>query len=164
MRSLLYISLFISLHSVFATTRAFKTRTIDVWRPKDYTALEDARTVSAIRGKCQDLLWDRIRTPAPDITDQYTLAQLARMAANAYALPGASNWWDLDPMWTSVCIITFVILLYRFNLTAPPIVVSNRVGESNRWLPGPRLCGSRQHHRRALHQGHHTQRTHIQGR
>ena len=45
--------------------------------------------------------------PAPDITDQYTLTRLARMAANACALPGG--------IWTQI--IPFVILLYRFNPT-----------------------------------------------
>lgn len=55
--------------------------------------------------RCLDFEWDRHSVLAPDVTDQYTLAQLARMAANAYALPGAPNWWDLDPMWTSVSTI-----------------------------------------------------------
>ena len=102
MRSLLFISLSLSLHSLFATTRAFKTRSIDVYRPRNYTAVNDARTASVVQEKCHSLQWDRISVPAPDVTDQHTLAQLGRMAANAYALPGAPNWWDLDPMWSSV--------------------------------------------------------------
>ena len=102
MRSRLFISLFLSLHSAFATTGTFKIRPIDVWRPRDYTAVNNIRTASETQGKCYGLEWDRLIVPAPDVTDHYTLAQLGRMAANAYALPGAPNWWDLDPMWTSV--------------------------------------------------------------
>ena len=105
MRSLLFISLFLSLHSAFATTRAFKTRSVDVWRPRNHTAVDYARAVSATQEKCHGLQWDKLAVLAPDITDQHTLGQLARMAANAYALPGAPNWWDLDPMWASVRII-----------------------------------------------------------
>ena len=105
MLSLLFISLFLSLRSVLATARVFRTRSIDVYRPRNYTAIYDARTASVIQEKCHGLQWDRLSVPAPDVTDQYTLAQLARMAANAYALPGAPNWWDLDPMWSAVRIL-----------------------------------------------------------
>jgi hypothetical protein len=164
MRSLLFISLLLSLRPVLATISVFKTKPIDVWRPRNYTAVNDARTASVTQERCHGLEWDRLSLPAPDITDQYTLAQLARMAANAYALPGAPNWWDLDPMWSSVCILPSVNPLYRFNLTLRFTVVPNRVGESNRRLPRPRFRGSGQHHRRALDQGHHTERTHFQGR
>ncbi|KAF9645132.1 alpha/beta-hydrolase [Thelephora ganbajun] len=101
MRSLLFISLFLSLRSALAAAIVFKTRSIDVWRPRNYTAVSDARTASAIQEKCHRLQWDRLSVKAPDVTDQYTLAQLGRMAANAYALPGAPNWWNLDPIWSS---------------------------------------------------------------
>lgn len=164
MRALLFISLFLSLRAVLATTRAFKTRSIDVWRPRNYTAVNDARTASAVHEKCPGLQWDKLSVSAPDVTDQYTLAQLGRMAANAYALPGAPNWWDLDPMWTSVSTILFANPLHSLNLTPRFTVFSHRVGEPDRWLPRPRFRGSQQHHRRAVDQGHHTQRTHIKGR
>ena len=90
-----------------ATARVFKTRSIDVYRPRNYTAVNDARTASVVQEKCPSLHWDRLSVPAPDVTDQYTLSQLGRMAANAYALPGAPNWWDLDPMWSPVRIFRF---------------------------------------------------------
>lgn len=57
------------------------------------------------------LLWDKILVPGPDVTDLHTLAQLARMAGNAYvnddsANPESSNnfrtWYDLDPEWSVV--------------------------------------------------------------
>ena len=164
MRSLLFISLFLSLRSVLATTRVFRTRSIDVYRPRNYTAIYDARTASVVQEKCHGLQWDRLSVPAPDVTDQHTLAQLARMAANAYALPGAPNWWELDSAWSSVRIFRPVNLSHCLKLGLWFAVVSNRMGEPNRRLPRPRFPESRQHDRRALDQGHHAQRTHIQGR
>ena len=164
MRSLLFISLFLSLHSVSATDGIFKTRSIDVFRPRNYTAVNDARTASVIQQKCHGLQWDKVSVSAPDITDQHTLAQLARMAANAYALPGAPNWWDLDPMWSSVRIFRFVDPLHRTHLKPLVVVVPDRMGEPNRWLPWPRFRKPGQQHSRPLDQGHNTQRTHVQGR
>ena len=102
MRPLLFISLVLSLHAVLAGAGGFKTTHIDVYRPRNYTAVNNARTASLVQEKCHRLQWDKLSVPAPDVTHRNTLAQLARMAANAYALPGAPNWWDLDPMWTSV--------------------------------------------------------------
>ena len=163
MRSLLFISLFLSLHSALAVPRVFKTRSIDVYRPRNYTAVDEARTVSVIQRKCHSLQWDRLPVQAPDITDQYTLTQLARMAANAYALPGAPNWWDLDPIWSSVRI-------FQFSghpccqLTLWFTVFPDRMGKPNRWLPRPCFREPGQQHRCTLDQGHHTQRTHVQGR
>jgi len=138
MRSLLFISLFLFLHPVLTTARTLKTRTVDVYRPRNYTAVDEARTASVTQGKCHGLQWDRLSVLAPDITDQYTLAQLARMAANAYALPGAPNWWDLDPIWSSVRIFRFTNPS-RCQLTPRFVVVPNRMGEPNRWLPRPRF-------------------------
>jgi len=43
--------------------------------------------------------WDPIEVLGPDIEDRHTLAQLARMSGNAYALPGQKNWYDLDSAW-----------------------------------------------------------------
>ena len=116
MRSLLFISLFLSLRSLLVTAKTFRTRSIDVYRPRNYTAIYDARTASVLQEKCHGLQWDKLSVPAPDVTDRYTLAQLGRMAANAYALPGAPNWWDLDPMWTSVRILRLVNKSLAFNL------------------------------------------------
>jgi hypothetical protein len=46
--------------------------------------------------------WDPIEVLGPDIEDRHTLAQLARMSGNAYALPGQKNWYDLDSAWNTV--------------------------------------------------------------
>lgn len=116
MRSLLFLSLLLSLRSLLAAAEVFKTRSIDVYRPRNYTAIYDARTVSVLQEKCYGLQWDKLSVAAPDVTDRYTLAQLGRMAANAYALPGAPNWWDLDGMWTSVRVFRLVNQSFALNL------------------------------------------------
>jgi len=46
--------------------------------------------------------WDPIDVLGPDIEDRHTLSQLARMSGNAYALPGQTNWYDLDSAWNIV--------------------------------------------------------------
>jgi hypothetical protein len=156
MRSLLFISLLLSLRSAFATTGVFRTRSIDVYRPRNYTAIYDARTASVVQEKCHGLQWDRLSVSAPDVTDQHTLAQLARMAANAYALPGAPNWWELDPMWSTVRIFRVVNLSHCLKLGLWFTVVSDRLGEPNRRVPRPRFREPGQYLRRTLNQGHHT--------
>jgi lipase ATG15 len=49
--------------------------------------------------------WDRIETLGPDVEDRHTLAQLARMSGNAYAIPGQKNWYDVDGAWNTVCFV-----------------------------------------------------------
>ncbi|KAH9981326.1 Alpha/Beta hydrolase protein [Lactifluus volemus] len=39
------------------------------------------------------------RDLGPDVEDRHTLSQLARISGNAYALPGQSNWYDIDSAW-----------------------------------------------------------------
>ncbi|KAF8735146.1 hypothetical protein AX14_002653 [Amanita brunnescens Koide BX004] len=45
--------------------------------------------------------WDAVETLGPDIEDRHTLVQLARMAGDAYSLPGSSNWYDVDDVWNT---------------------------------------------------------------
>lgn len=67
-----------------------------VYRPESLYAVEHARSSldPAIR-------WHETRVLAPDVADRHTLAQLARMSANAYRTPTQSNWYPLDPAWES---------------------------------------------------------------
>lgn len=39
--------------------------------------------------------WDDVEIPGPDITDRQTLLALAKMASNAYILPGTDEWWPV---------------------------------------------------------------------
>jgi lipase ATG15 len=52
----------------------------------------------------EPLEWDVHEVPGPDIEDRHTLAQLARMSGNAYALPGRSNWYEVDQAWNQVSV------------------------------------------------------------
>ncbi|KAH6894981.1 lipase [Coprinopsis sp. MPI-PUGE-AT-0042] len=47
----------------------------------------------------EDLQWEAQEVVGPNVDDRHTLAQLARMAGNAYALPGQRNWYEVDPAW-----------------------------------------------------------------
>lgn len=63
--------------------------------------------------------WEPVEILGPDIEDRHTLSQLARISANAYALPGEKNWYDVDSAWndvslhffspSSLCLITRLI-------------------------------------------------------
>ncbi|KAH7889631.1 Lipase [Phlebopus sp. FC_14] len=70
-----------------------------VYRPKSYDAVEHARLSSLYDARSEPVEWVETRMLGPDVTDRHTLTQLARMAANAYQLPGRKNWYDLDPSW-----------------------------------------------------------------
>ena len=45
--------------------------------------------------------WEEKEVWGPDVTSMETLAQLGRISANAYALPGEKNWWDLEDYWNA---------------------------------------------------------------
>ncbi|KIP12275.1 hypothetical protein PHLGIDRAFT_27422 [Phlebiopsis gigantea 11061_1 CR5-6] len=51
------------------------------------------------RAESEAIEWDEVHMLAPDVEDKHTLAQLARMAGNAYAVPGESSWYELDRTW-----------------------------------------------------------------
>ncbi|KAF8444962.1 hypothetical protein L210DRAFT_3531534, partial [Boletus edulis BED1] len=45
--------------------------------------------------------WIETQVLGPDVMDRHTLAQHARMAANAYQLPWKDSWYELDPTWNT---------------------------------------------------------------
>jgi len=83
-----------------------KTRPITVYRPRSLAVLHNARLRSLHRREsaAEQPIWDPIEVEGPDVEDLHTLAQLARMSGNAYALPGQHNWYDVDQAWNRVCI------------------------------------------------------------
>jgi lipase ATG15 len=83
-----------------------KTRPTTVYRPRSLDALQNARFRSMRVGESpnEPLEWDAREVQGPDIEDRHTLAQLARMSGNAYALPGRYNWYDVDHAWNRVCL------------------------------------------------------------
>ena len=76
-----------------------KTRPITVYRPRSLVVLHNARLRSLKRQESavEQPIWDPVAVEGPDVEDMHTLAQLARMSGNAYALPGQPNWYDVDP-------------------------------------------------------------------
>ncbi|KZS91144.1 alpha/beta-hydrolase [Sistotremastrum niveocremeum HHB9708] len=70
-----------------------------IQRPRSPSAFQEARRKSFYDAQSAVLDWDEVEILGPNITDKYTLSQLARMSGNAYALPEQSNWWDIDEKW-----------------------------------------------------------------
>lgn len=110
-----------------------KTRPTAVYRPRRLEGIDHARPIATRRtARNQELEasvdevnvytnddpsdvdsdWDIVHLNGPDVQDLHTLAQLARMSGNAYALgPSEKNWYELDGAWN---IVRFIILL-SFN-------------------------------------------------
>ncbi|KAF9069893.1 Alpha/Beta hydrolase protein [Rhodocollybia butyracea] len=84
-----------AVHSLTPTRVQLKTRPTAVYRPP-YDSIREGADPSNPK---EELRWDIVHLNGPDVKDLHTLAQLARMSANAYALPGQKNWYDIDSAW-----------------------------------------------------------------
>ncbi|KXN91509.1 Putative lipase ATG15 [Leucoagaricus sp. SymC.cos] len=84
-----------------ADDAVLKVRPMTVYRPRSLDMLLNARLHSMrfSESSAEPLEWDTREVLGPDIEDRHTLAQLARMSGNAYALPGRSNWYEVDQAW-----------------------------------------------------------------
>ncbi|KAF8921079.1 alpha/beta-hydrolase [Mucidula mucida] len=78
-----------------------KAQATTVYRPRSLSDYHSARMRSARHGESQRVDWDPVEVLGPNVQDIHTLSQLARMSANAYALPGQKNWYDLDVSWNT---------------------------------------------------------------
>ncbi|KAF8809034.1 alpha/beta-hydrolase [Phlegmacium glaucopus] len=78
-----------------------KARPTIVYRPRSLDALRRTRLRSLYhaQSELEPLIWDPVNISGPDIEDLHTLAQLARMSANAYASPDRKSWFDIDDAW-----------------------------------------------------------------
>ena len=94
-----------SLSSALTPSLTLKAKPTTVYRPRSLEALHRARLRSLHHQETEDIEWDPIEILSPDVEDRHTLSQLARMSGNAYALPGQSNWYDIDDAWNMVCFI-----------------------------------------------------------
>ncbi|KAG7092690.1 hypothetical protein E1B28_009022 [Marasmius oreades] len=84
------------------STATLKARPTTVYRiPSPLNTFPRFQERSVEHGQSEILEWIAVEVLGPDIGDRHTLAQLARMAGNAYALPGRKNWYDLDGAWNS---------------------------------------------------------------
>ncbi|KAJ3994052.1 alpha/beta-hydrolase [Lentinula boryana] len=87
-----------------------KTRPTAIYRPRSLDVFHEERRTAFHREKGRirtqeqtwtvNVNWDIIYLDGPDVQDLQTLAQLARMSGNAYALgPTQKNWYELDRAW-----------------------------------------------------------------
>lgn len=89
--------------SNLAPSITLKAKPTTVYRPRSLEALHRARLRSLYHQESEDVEWDRIEILGPDVENKHTLSQLARMSANAYAVPGQKNWYEIDDAWNTVC-------------------------------------------------------------
>ncbi|KAH7926631.1 alpha/beta-hydrolase [Leucogyrophana mollusca] len=80
-------------------TLTLKARPTSVYRPRSWESLEHARLRSLHHAQSEPVEWYETQVLGPNVEDRHTLAQLARMTANAYQLPGHKNWFELEPSW-----------------------------------------------------------------
>jgi lipase ATG15 len=90
-----------------------RTRATTVYRPRSLEALHHARHRSMNYAESEKVEWVENVVDGPDVEDRHTLAQLARMSGNAYALPGQGNWYEVDPAWS---IVRVACVLWDFSL------------------------------------------------
>lgn len=81
---------------------AAQAKPTTVYRPRSLDAFHRARLRSLHYAQSELVEWDAVDTLGPDVEHRHTLIQLARMAGNAYALPGSWNWYDVDDAWNTV--------------------------------------------------------------
>lgn len=81
-----------------------KTKPTTVYRPRSLDAFHRTRLLSLQheQSDMEPVIWDTLEVEGPDISNLNTITQLARMSANAYALPGQKNWYEVDAAWNRV--------------------------------------------------------------
>ncbi|KAF8197514.1 Alpha/Beta hydrolase protein [Pholiota molesta] len=84
-----------------ASSAKLKTQPTTVYRPRSLDVLHRTRlrSLQYAQSDAERVLWDPVELEGPDIGNINTLVQLARMSANAYALPDQKNWYEVDPAW-----------------------------------------------------------------
>ncbi|KAG8804256.1 putative lipase atg15 [Serendipita sp. 399] len=76
-----------------------RSRMTRVKRLRRQESLNEARKRSIYYSQSSILDWDEVEIPAPDVTDRLTVAELAKLTGNAYALPDQKGWYDVDGNW-----------------------------------------------------------------
>lgn len=79
---------------------SIQTMNTKTYRPHSQEAFSYAR-FSGLHAQ-QELPWDGLDILGPNVEERETLYLLAKMANNAYALPGDKEWYDIGEEWNSV--------------------------------------------------------------
>jgi hypothetical protein len=150
----------VDFHVPSTPTFTLAARPTTVYRPRSPAAVHLARLRSLHSQQSQIIDWDQLDILGPDIEDAHTVAQLARMTGNAYALPGQKNWYEVDPIWNNVR-PSSIPSQTKFTNYNPSTELPLRMGRRRQWLPGTRIPLFRQLYSRSLHQGHNSAWSHI---
>ncbi|KAJ3486567.1 hypothetical protein NLI96_g4150 [Meripilus lineatus] len=78
---------------------SIQTMNTKTYRPHSQEAFSYAR-FSGLHAQ-QELPWDGLDILGPNVEERETLYLLAKMANNAYALPGDKEWYDIGEEWNS---------------------------------------------------------------
>lgn len=134
---------------------SIKTTPVTVYKPRSLDFLQKTRLRSLQHAEClapanetERLQWDAVEVQGPNVEDRHTLAQLARMAGNAYALRGLPNWYDIDEAWNKVCHIPLICVPFLSIC----VELSFRLGRRRRFQRA-RISRCRQQHCSSVDQG-----------
>lgn len=102
-----------------ATSVVLRSRPITVYKPRSLDILHRTRLRSLQHSESEpeQVVWDLVPVEGPDVQDIHTLAQLARMSGNAYALPGQKSWYEVDQAWNTVSHQYFMLRIYYLSLS-----------------------------------------------
>jgi len=145
----------------FHPTLSLKAVPTTVYRPTSDEALQHARWRSIHQAQSEPVEWTESQILGPDVTDKRTLAQLARMAANAYQLPGKENWYELDPSWNTNTVSRHASTTLQ-STSECSVELSLWLGRRREWVPRLRVPLPRQLHRHTVDKRHHATRSHVQ--
>lgn len=98
-----------------APTWSLRVQPTTISRPTNPEVYQEARLRSMRHAQEMPVEWEDVTVLAPDVQNQHTLSQLARMTGNAYALPGRKNWYDIDPAWNTVSPIYSIYSRYLIS-------------------------------------------------
>lgn len=82
--------------SFSADSYVMSTSNIQTHRPQSAKAFHSARLRSIRYDQSEQVLWDTTNVLGPNVEERETLLTLAKMTANAYTSPTASDWYTQD--------------------------------------------------------------------
>lgn len=135
------------------TSAILRSRPTILYRPRSLDVLHRTRlrSLQHAESDAEQVVWDKVEVEGPDVSNLHTLAQLARMSANAYALPSVRSWYEVDDAWNVVRAVFCSRIILRWKdsscgvrfLRASPSVGKRRMvseGTSSSLLITQRSC------------------------